>query len=94
MRETIGLIDDLIGDRAEMDAAKRHEEIFGKSTHTFEPLPGNPKLIEFKVTYPDADDQEMASRALIAFMHIAEVTRRITLAALGRSVERIDRWWD
>lgn len=94
MRQTIGLIDDLISDRAEMDAAKRHEEIFGKSKHEFVPVPDNPLLTEFKVTYPDADDQEMASRALIAFMRIAEMTRKITLAALGRSIQRIDRWWD
>jgi hypothetical protein len=50
--------------------------------------------MEMVTIYPDADDQEMAGRGLVAFMDIAEVTHRITLAALGRSIQRIDRWWD
>ena len=94
MRQTIGLIDDLMNDRAENEAVARHEEIFGKPKRAFVTDPGNPKLMEMVTTYPDADDQEVARRSLLAFYEIAQVTRRITLVALGRSIQRIERWWD
>ena len=94
MRQTIGLIQDLMDDRAEDEAIKRHEEIFGKPVRTFKPDPDNPLLVEMVTTYPDADDQEVARLALVAFADIALLAREVTLAALGRSIQRIERWWD
>ena len=94
MEDTIYLLDCLISDRAEMDAIEQHEEIFGKPKRTFVPDPDNDNLVEMVTTYPDADDDEIARGSLLAFAYIAEITRRITLQALGRALMGIERWWD
>ena len=94
MLDTVHLLECLISDRAEMDASKQHEEIFGKPKHEFVPHPDNEDLVEMVTTYPDAEDDEVARTSLLAFAHIAEITRRITLQALGRALMSIERWWD
>ncbi len=94
MRDTVYLIDCLITDRAEVDAMAQHEAIFGKPKRIFVADPDNDNLVEMVTTYPSADDDEVARRAVLAFAHIAEITRRITLQALGRTFMGIERWWD
>lgn len=93
MRDTIYLISDLMEDRHENLAAERHEEIFGKPMRVFEPDPDG-LGVEMITTYPDAEDQETAREGLLAFMRIADLSRKITMAALSRSIYRIERWWD
>ena len=94
MQDTIYLLDCLISDRAEMDAIKQHEEIFGLPKREFIPVDEEDGYSEMVTTYPDADDDEIARRSLLAFAHIAEITRRITLQGLGRAMMTIERWWD
>jgi hypothetical protein len=93
MQDTVYLLECLISDRAEMDALKQHEEIFGRPKHEFVPTEKD-GFVEMVTTYPDADDDEVARRSLVAFGYIAEITRRITLQALGRALMGIERWWD
>ncbi len=93
MLDTVFLLDCLIDDRAEMDAMAQHEAIFGKPKHEFVATENN-ELVEMVTTYPDTEDDEVARKAVLAFAHIAEITRRITLQALGRAFMRIERWWD
>ena len=95
MADMVHIIDDLLSDRAERDAHVAHKQIFGPSKVEFVKVEGSEdKLVEIKVTYPEADDQETARRTLISFLEVAAITHRITMDALGRSFMVIDRWWD
>ena len=92
MDQVIGVLDDLINTKHEDKAFEQHRQIFGDSRWTFTKRTDN--LEELEITYPDTEDQELAKRGLMAMARMAEYARQISLAALGRAMTLIERWWD
>lgn len=91
----VKILDDLLNDVHEQKAFDAHEEIFGKAKWEFSPSKEHPGYSELNITYPDAEDQEVADRALISFGQIAEMTNQLNKKLLFETISRyIDRWWD
>jgi len=92
MDQVVGVLDDLINTTHEDKAYEQHKQIFGHSKWTFTKRTDN--LEELEITYLDTEDQELARRGLVAMSHMAEYARQVSLAALGRAMTLIERWWD
>ncbi len=91
----VKLLDDLINDAHEQKAFESHEAIFGKSKWEFSPDPEHPGFTTLDITYPEAEDQEVAKKALLGFGRIAEMTNQLNKQLLFETLSRyIDRWWD
>ena len=92
MDQVVGILTDLIETTHEDKAYAQHEAIFGKSRWEFKERADS--LKELEITYPNTEDQELARRGLVAMYRMAEYARQVSLAALGRAMTRIERWWD
>ena len=93
-RQAIRLLDDLAEGRYEDEAYSAHIKIFGESNWETSPVEDHPELDSLEITYPDAEDQERARAALMAFGRMAEIGNRVALNALGELIKLSDRWWD
>lgn len=94
MDQVIGILDDLINTTHEDKAYGQHRAIFGESKWIRVPYEGNDKLMRVDIVYPDIEDQELATRGLVALASMAAYARQISLEALGRAMTRIEGWWD
>lgn len=94
LSDVLGLLDYLLEDTHEKKAHEEHEKIFGPSKWEFDPIDDSP-FCELHIVYPEANDQEQAKRALMAFLNMAGVARQATLDALARAISsRSEYWWD
>lgn len=90
----VQLLDDIIADAHEQRAAEAHERIFGKAEYRLVPFEGNELLSEFKVRYPEAQDQEAASRAFVGMMELAESINGFMVNMLFEIMKESRSWWD
>ncbi len=93
-RQAVRLLSDLAEGRYEYDAFATHIKIFGASDWRSFPSEEHPEFDSVEITYPEAEDQELAKRALMSFGRMADLNNRIALDALGELIKLSDRWWD